>query len=424
MKYLAAASTLAAIASARNCQQLAVPVHAAARNAVFDIPVPANNIETTNFILNLSQQGANYTESVLQGYQTVSGDYEIAAQYCEPDSGPSDTLQILTHGIGFDRTYWDSPFNNYNYSYVDEAVDEYGYSTFAWDRLGIGMSTPPNPDPLNEIQALLEVDALRALTEALRGGEVDGISSSFDKVVHIGHSFGSQHTYALTAMYPDISDGITLTGFSQNGSFAAFFLLGGNFVEANGNAAFSDLPDGYFAAGNPSGVQTNFFAPQDFDPAILTYAYNNGQPVTVGELLTFGGETGSPNPFAGPVHIVTGERDIPYCGGNCLAAPTGYDSVPATSQQFFENTDIDVTIIPGAGHGLNLQYTHPQTYSSILNWFADNGLAADGSSSGGSSSGGNNGKDGKGKGKGYKGKGKGKGRGQHGGWGKHHGPPA
>ena len=87
-------------------------------------------------------------------------------------------------------------------------------------------------------------------------------------------------------MYPDISDGIGLTGFSQNGSFVPFFLLGGNFIEANNVAAFSSLPDGYLAAGDKSAVQTNFFAPGDFDPAILTYAYKTGQPVTVGELLT------------------------------------------------------------------------------------------------------------------------------------------
>ena len=313
----------------------------------------------TNFILNLSQQGANYSQAVLSGvsrhgrvghgntniqqYATVSGNYDIAATYCEPDSGPAGTLQVLTHGIGFDRSYWDLPFNNYNYSYVNEAVDQYGYSTFSWDRLGIGMSS--HGDPLSEIQALLEVDALRALTVGLRAGSIAGISTAYSTVLHVGHSFGSQHSYALTAMYPNLSDGLGLTGFSQNGSFAAFFLLGSNWIEANEVAALASYPDGYFAANAPTGVQIDFFAPGDFDPAILTYAFNNGQPVTVGELLTFGGETGSVNPFAGPVHIVTGERDIPYCGGNCLAPPTGYPNIPSTSQQYFPNAqDFQVTI--------------------------------------------------------------------------------
>lgn len=179
----------------------------------------------------------------------------------------------------------------------------------------------------------------------LRNGNVNGISADFDKIVHVGHSFGSQHTYALTAMYPGISAGITLTGFSQNGSFAAFFLLGGNFIRANTVSAFSSLPDGYLASGDKSAVQINFFAPGDFAPAVLKYAYKNGQPVTVGELLSFGGETGSVNKFAGPVHIVTGERDIPYCGGNCLAAPTGYPNIPSTSKMYLPDAeDFKVTI--------------------------------------------------------------------------------
>ena len=193
---------------------------------------------------------------------------------------------------------------------------------------------------MTEIQAWLEVDALRALTEAIQGGKVKGVPGPFDIVVHAGHSFGSQHTYALTAMYPDISDCITLTGFSQNGSFAGEFLLGSNFIEANEVAAFSTLPDGYFAAGSKQAVQIDFFAPGDFDPKILTYAYKNGQPVTVGELLTFGGETATINTFPGPVHIVTGERDIPYCGGNCLAPPTGYPNIPSTSAAYFPDASV------------------------------------------------------------------------------------
>lgn len=233
---------------------------------------------------------------------------------------------------------------------MDEAVDQYGYSTFAYDRPGIGDSS--SGDPLSDIQALLEVDALYQVTKQLRAGQAKGISTAYNTVVHVGHSFGSQHTYALTAMHPDASDGIALTGFSQNGSFAAFFIYGGNFIAANTIAAGASLPNGYFAAGDESAVQTNFFAPGQFDPAILTYGYNNGQPVTIGELLSFGGETGSVNNFAGPVHIVTGERDLPYCGGDCLAAPTGYPNIPSTSKANFPNAaDFTVTIIPNAGHG-------------------------------------------------------------------------
>ncbi|QIW98327.1 hypothetical protein AMS68_003845 [Peltaster fructicola] len=370
---IAALGAFTGVALAKKCQNITVPVTVSARQGVFDVDAltPHNNIDVTNFILNLSQQGKNYTANVLKGYNTTSGSYSLATTYCAPDNGSPDVVQLLTHGIGFDRSYWDLPFNNYNYSYVNEAVDEYGFATFTWDRLGIAQSS--HGEPVNEIQAYIEVAALKALTDKLRDGSLSGVPK-FQKVVHVGHSFGSEHTYLLSAMYPNSTDGIALTGFSQNGSFVPFFELGGNFIEANNISSLKAYPDGYLGSSDASAVQTNFFSPGSFPPALLEFATMTGQPVTVGELLTIGGEIGVPNTFSGPVLIITGERDIPYCGGNCLAPPTGYDSIPAYSKNYIANANpFDVVIVPGAGHGLNLEYTHPFTFGTINNFFVQNG---------------------------------------------------
>ena len=353
------------------CTNITVPVDLSARNAVYNYSAPQNNIEVTNFILDNTQQGANYSTALLKEYKTVTGHYKLAGTYCVPGDGnhteKPKALQILTHGIGFDRSYWNVPFNAGNYSYSAVATDKYGYATFSYDRLGIGMSS--HGDPVQEIQAALEADALRALTEALREGCVDGVDD-FEKFVHVGHSFGSILTYALTAKYPKLSDGIALTGFSQNGTFVPYFMLGGNFIDVKENAVLAPKYDhGYLAAGNPSGVQTNFFSPGMFDPKILAFAAQTGQPVSVGELLTIGGATGSPNPFAGPVLVITGERDVPFCGGSCLnGAPSG-SSIPAQAQKSFTASNITTVIVPKAGHGLNLEYSHPFTYKSINDFF-------------------------------------------------------
>lgn len=390
MKYSLATAAFAALtsfASARKCQNITIPVSISARNGNFNISAPANNIEVTNFILNLARQGHNYTNEILNGYKTVSGNYNIAATYCEPDAGPAKVVQVLTHGIGFDKSYWDLSANNYNYSYVAQAVDHYGYSTFAYDRLGIGMSS--RGEPVNEIQLWLEVAALKSLTSSLRTGGIKGISAKYGKVVHVGHSFGSAQTYTLTAQDPSWSDGIALTGFSQNGTFAAYFEYGGNFVLTDGVPALSNYPHGYLAAGDVSAVQTNFFSPGMFDPAILQLAYMTGQPVTEGEILTLAGATAKPNTFAGPVLVVTGGRDLPYCGGDCLATGNpALASIPAASKMYFPNAAaFEAFIVPNAGHGLNLEYSHPLTYTTILNFFESHGLGpnAAGSSSAGSS---------------------------------------
>ncbi|KAH8675429.1 hypothetical protein BX600DRAFT_432011 [Xylariales sp. PMI_506] len=296
-----------ALAAARNCRNITVPLTLNATNAVFSIKTPQTNLEVEDLVWNIAIGSAGYIGSILSHYETVSGSYKIAATYCEPKAGPGKALQILTHGVGFDRSYWDFPVNNYNYSYVNQALDR-GYSTFFFDRLGLGESS--HGDPLSEIQSSIEVVALYAMTSLLREGKLPGVNSKFSKLFHVGHSFGSIQTYGLTAKFPSASDGIALTGFSAAAEYIPYFLFGGNFIQANQIATLADYPNGYLAPSDPTAVQTNFFSPGSFDPAILEATYKAGQPVTVGEFLTLGAPTQSSNPFEGPVLVITGGESL------------------------------------------------------------------------------------------------------------------
>lgn len=109
--YTSYSLTLLALASstlARNCVNLTIPIDISARNGVFDLKVPQTNLDATAFIQNVTQQGRNFSATALTGYATVSGSYNISAQYCEPSqaqNGSTSTLQVLTHGIGFDKTF-------------------------------------------------------------------------------------------------------------------------------------------------------------------------------------------------------------------------------------------------------------------------------------------------------------------------------
>ena len=177
------------------------------------------------------------------------------------------------------------------------------------------------------------------------------------------HSFGSAQTYALVNLYPSISDGIVLTGFSLNASFAGYFVAGSNFEQAYlnqpfrfGNSSSSavesilhtyfgnsspstiesllntysltdyvagllpspspslDYPAGYLTNANVGANQYIFFLPGFFDPGILLVGENTKQPVTVGELLTLNSAVPM-NAYAGPVLVITGckfSRTIPY----------------------------------------------------------------------------------------------------------------
>lgn len=97
---------LLSVVKAKQCFNITVPVKPSARQGKFNIKVPATNLEATTFALNQTKQGSNSTQVALAGYDTVSGDYKISAKYCSPNGAAVSppTVQILTHGIGFDKT--------------------------------------------------------------------------------------------------------------------------------------------------------------------------------------------------------------------------------------------------------------------------------------------------------------------------------
>jgi pimeloyl-ACP methyl ester carboxylesterase len=99
------------------------------------------------------------------------------------------------------------------------AVDEYGYCTLSIDRFGIGNSS--HADPYTVVQAPAEVSALYQLNKMLRMGTLPTVPHAFNQsgtIVNVGHSFGSQQSYMLSLMDPNITDALILTGFSFNGS--------------------------------------------------------------------------------------------------------------------------------------------------------------------------------------------------------------
>ena len=96
---------LASLAAARKCSVVDVPVSVSARQGVFNIDLPVTSLDATTLVQNITQQGRNFSAIATAGYATVAGDYKISAQYCVPDEDTSSnpTVQLLTHGIGFDK---------------------------------------------------------------------------------------------------------------------------------------------------------------------------------------------------------------------------------------------------------------------------------------------------------------------------------
>lgn len=194
--------------------------------------------------------------------------------------------------------------DNFNYSYVDY-VNERGYCTLAYDRLGIHNSS--HGEPRDEIQSFLEEAALHELVTMLRNGTFPNIHEKFTEVIGVGHSFGSAQTYAVANLYPEDFNAIVLTGFTMNATFVGYFVLGANFIQSNeaNETDLLDYPNGYLINSDVEAQETLFFYPPYFDIGVLETAEATKQPVTVGEILTLGSLVMN-NSYTGPVLVVDG----------------------------------------------------------------------------------------------------------------------
>lgn len=99
------ALVLAGFAAAKTCTNFTIPVDISSRQGVFKTVPLDVNLDATTFVQEFTNIGQNYTAVLLQDYQTLKGSYKISAKFCHPDGGiKGSVIQLLTHGIGFDKT--------------------------------------------------------------------------------------------------------------------------------------------------------------------------------------------------------------------------------------------------------------------------------------------------------------------------------
>ena len=301
----------------------------------------------------------------------VSGTFNISVDYCTPTKpGPkAQTIQLLTHGLGFDKKYWDfrlpSTPADTQYSYIAAALAA-GYSTLSWDRLGCGLS--PVVDPYTVLQAPVELAVLATLTGLVRAGAVPQVPAP-KKVIHVGHSWGSLLSNALVAVKPELSDGVVLTGYSHIFSYEVFFIASANFHLASENqpGRFGGRSSGYLTWGDKYANQYSFLQYPYFDPAVLEYAEANKFPFTVGEFISQGALSYEAENFTGPVLYLAAQHDLIFCQSDCVGIMGPSSSVVTA---FGKSSDLEVYIQPNVGHGINLHKNATGAYQVIQNWTA------------------------------------------------------
>jgi len=303
----------------RQCVQLEVPV-AVNTTAIHWLQKKVDStLDAVDWVDDMTTWSSPNTTSRILGQITVKETFKISGQLCVPAKGArSDTLQLATHGVGFDQRYWDVEIKSSQYSYVDAVLAE-GYSIFTYDRLGTGGSS--KPDAYDVVSTGIQVEVLRQLTTLARSGKLvssskktGGVStlSSYKpaKIVQVGHSLGSVIIIGLLSSDGASSDGAILTGFLYNSQIGSASVApwGFEFAKENDPKKFGDRGSGYLVQATKSNTQLVFLKKGTFEPALLDYAWKIRQPNTVGEFISLATVLGSPAPaFKGPVQV---RRDI------------------------------------------------------------------------------------------------------------------
>ncbi|KAI6855232.1 hypothetical protein KC343_g2306 [Hortaea werneckii] len=339
------------------CQQFDVPISASSKNSIFNLTHIDDDVSARSWAI------IEDTRTTMQGPERIvehfnmSGVFNIHAQLClpfKPTERTADLVQIASHGAHYDSRYWDVQLDPEERSWVNTALRE-GYGILTYDRLGAGQSD--HPDAYRVVQAELELDILRSLTQMTRNGTFHrAMGAKVEaplRTIHVGHSFGSFLTSAFIARFPELSDAAIITGY-----------IATEFLGSVGTACWSpqyaakaragfDGGPGY-VLNQKSGIQNLFFAGDPhtaFTEELLDYGDQTKQPVPVGELASSYELVGLPAPeYTGPIHFMLAEFDFFICGGDCK----GLTNRTQMGLVYPKSSAIEVDIQPNTGHAFPL----------------------------------------------------------------------
>ncbi|KAK4174516.1 alpha/beta-hydrolase [Triangularia setosa] len=374
---LAAASLLAAANAGvpKTCNDYKIPISFTSVNAVFGLDPFQTDFDVANFVTTIASRTPEISGSVLSPFSlNVTETHTISATFCRPGHGKPDpkvenTVLIATHGLNFDRAYWDPQLDKETYSFLDWVLSQ-GYSVFYYDRLGVGES-----EQVSGYVAQLsnQVAILTELTKLVKGGHYVGGTGQPSKTVLVGHGFGGAISSEVVRKNKKLVDGVVLTGFSYNSTH----LNGLEFLEAAGvriaaqqqPGKWRQLDTGYLTTVDLFASVTTFFHDSYYDTEVARYADDHKVPFAVTELLTGHRFAIKPIEFKGVAMILSGKYDFPFCMSDC----DGVLENPGAS--IFSKTKAFKAIsLPGTGHGINFHTTAAKSFEKITSFLAENGL--------------------------------------------------
>lgn len=291
-----------------------------------------------------------------------SAQYYVRGRMCSQYPLEGRTLQVLVPGGTYNSIYWDFPFQPEEYSYVS-AITQAGYATLNLDRIGTGASDHPPPDQVNVAS---NAQVLHQVIQALHTGKVGNVN--FNRVLLVGHSFGSIVSVAEASQYADV-DGLILTGFLHNLNPNALNEFSNDFYPAQLDPHFSQenlLPD--YLTTRPNTRQLLFYYEPNAEAQVIALDEATKDTQTYDELITAESDVSSDisKQINVPVLVVVGQYDNIVCSGiicdsaaNLTEAEAPYYSVSASLMTF---------VLPQAGHNINLHQNAREWYKVAIQW--------------------------------------------------------
>lgn len=181
------------------CSEVSFTVHQDVLAETFvNGPDPNNETQILDFVGNLSK---GVVPERSDPFRLGQIDYRLNATYClpTPDSKKRKTLQILVHGLTYNKTMWQGfGYDGESYNWHQHA-NAHGYATFAIDLPGHGNSAVQDPFLATQPHTLLNIITL--INSAAHTASPDDsigklFAHKYRRTVYVGHSCGFFHAYS------------------------------------------------------------------------------------------------------------------------------------------------------------------------------------------------------------------------------------
>jgi pimeloyl-ACP methyl ester carboxylesterase len=350
-----------------DCRTVSFPVSVSAENENFGNDFDPQNASSIDGFVT---QALNTGTVGINGTILTSGSFAISAQYCAPSGAPTQptNIQILVHGNTCNHTIWDAlgqqDLQQAGYSWQRFAAI-HGHATLALDMIGHGASTIPDPNTV--VQMPIEAAIINEIATSLRSDK-NVLGCAFEKVIFVGHSYGSVSGIATARFFPTFADVLVLTGWS------AFVPLPDPLLLLQMHSAsllfdrFENLPLGYITGSNKTGHAEIFYG-GDFDPTIPETSFALQDIMTTGEGGSIGEGLQPAGQYLGKVLVVTGGEDVLFC--NPTNGPCAEQLINSTV--LVPNaTEFETRVIPNTGHNFMLHHSSQSTFELVQGWLDQN----------------------------------------------------